>query len=166
MKDEILSLYSYNRWANERVLTALRPLAHEDYTKELGGGWPSLRATLVHLAGASDAWATRFSGEDATRLPTVEELPNFSDGEALLRKSQDHLERLVSGFSPERLAAPFVWKNLRLEEKRAPLWTVVRHVVNHGSYHRGQIASMLRRVGGHPLQTDMILWGIELLQSE
>ncbi|MCC6131255.1 MAG: damage-inducible protein DinB, partial [Acidobacteria bacterium] len=33
MKDEIISLYAYNRWANERVLNALRPLSEDDYTK-------------------------------------------------------------------------------------------------------------------------------------
>ncbi|MCG3193915.1 MAG: hypothetical protein DIJKHBIC_03169 [Thermoanaerobaculia bacterium] len=166
MKDEIISLYAYNRWANERVLNALRPLSEDDYTKEMGGGWPSLRATLVHLAGASEAWAVRFSRQDATRLPTVAELPTFASAEALLRDSQDRLEAAVARFTPEELSAPFTWKNLKLEEKSAPLWVVVRHVVNHGSYHRGQISSMLRRLGGQPLQTDMVLWGIELLAAK
>lgn len=161
-QDDLASLYAYNAWANERILAALRDLPAEAYARELGGGWPSLRATLVHLAGATDAWAERFEGRDATRLPTEEELPALADAEALLRRAQSRLEALLPSFTPERLAGGLTWKNLKREERTAPLWAVARHVVNHASYHRGQIASMVKRAGGKAASTDMVLWGIEL----
>ena len=50
---------------------------------------------------------------------------------------------------------------LKGEPKIAPFWAVLRHVVNHGTYHRGQISSMVKRVGGKPISTDMVVWGIE-----
>ena len=58
--DDLAPLYAYNAWANGRVLESLRALPEADYVKEQGGGWPSLRSTFVHLAGATDAWAERF----------------------------------------------------------------------------------------------------------
>ena len=161
-KDDLPSLYSFNEWANARVLETLRALPEPDYVKEQGGGWPSLRATFVHLAGATDAWAERFSGRDATRLPTVDELPGLEDAARVLVAAGEKHRTLLATYTPERLAGPFVWKNLKGEEKTAPFWAVVRHVVNHQTYHRGQISSMLRRLGHAPKATDMVVWGIEV----
>ncbi len=166
MRDNLESLYAYNRWANNRVLARVSDLSPGDYARELGGGWPSVRATLVHLAGATDAWARRFDGHDVTRLPEPEELPLVSDALNMLTSAQTRLELMVPGFTRAELDAPFRWKNLKLEEKEAPLWTVLWHVVNHATYHRGQISSMLKRLGVQPLSTDMVFWGIELSKNE
>lgn len=162
MKDDLFSLYAYNAWANARVVDSLRPLTEEQYVRELGGGWPSIRATWVHIAGATDAWARRFSGTDATSLPKESELPNLEDAISLANDAQHRLEAFLSALSPGRVAGPFSWKNLKGEEKTAPFWAVLRHVVNHASYHRGQVSSMVKRVGGAPKSTDMVLWGIEI----
>ena len=159
--DDLESLYAFNSWANGRVLDSLRAIPAADYEKEQGGGWPSLRATFVHLAGATDAWAERFSGREATRLATESELPGLEDAARVLFAAEEKHRRLLAAHTPERLAGPFTWKNLKGEEKTAPCWVVVRHVVNHQTYHRGQIASMIRRLGHTPRSTDMVLWGIE-----
>jgi uncharacterized damage-inducible protein DinB len=163
--DDAVSLFAYNRWANARMLAAVRPLPEADYVREVGGGWPSVRATLVHLAGATQAWVERLSGRDATRLPAPAEFPRFRDAEALLLKAEDSLDAFLPSFTPERLVTPFRWRNLQNTERTAPLWTVVRHVVNHSTYHRGQISSMVRSLGGTPLPTDLLLWGIEVLKD-
>jgi uncharacterized damage-inducible protein DinB len=159
--DDLVSLYAYNSWANARVLETLRALSETDYVREQGGGWPSLRATFVHLAGATDAWAERFSGRDAMRLPTVDDLPGLEDAARVLVAAQEKHARLFPTYDAARLAGPFIWTNLKGERKTAPFWVVVRHVVNHQTYHRGQIAAMARRLGHAPKSTDMVVWGIE-----
>ncbi len=160
-RDDLLSLYAYSRWADTRTVESIRSLPPDAYTQELGGGWPSLRATLVHLAGATHAWAERFAGRDATRLPTEAEVPALDDAVKLLFGAHGVLEAFLHTVTPEQQAGPFTWKNLQAKERTAMFWVVLRHVANHGSYHRGQIASMVRRLGGKPLPTDMVLWGIE-----
>lgn len=160
-KDDLESLYAFNSWANARVLETLRALPEGDYVKEQGGGWPSLRATFVHLAGATDAWAERFWGREATRLSTPDELPALEDAARVLLAAEEKHRRHLATYTPGRLAGPFTWKNLKGEERTVPFWVVVRHVVNHQTYHRGQIASMVRRLGHAPKSTDMVVWGIE-----
>lgn len=160
--DDLFSYYEFNVWANARVVEALRSIPESDYEKEQGGGWPSLRAAFVHIAGATDAWAERFAGRDATTLPTIRELPTLDDAVRVLLAAQEKHARLLPTYDAARLAGPFSWKNLRGETKTAPFWTVVRHVVNHQTYHRGQISSMLRRLGHAPKATDMVVWGIEV----
>lgn len=163
MKDDLFSLYAYNDWANARTVASVRTLAPEPYTRELGGGWPSIRATFVHLASATNAWGERMQGRDATVLPTESEVPDVEAAAALLEAGRTKLAAFLETLTEERMRGPFTWKNLKGEERSAPLWVVLRHVVNHASYHRGQIASMVKRVGGKPISTDMVVWGIERL---
>jgi uncharacterized damage-inducible protein DinB len=159
--DDLSSFYSFNEWANARVLETLRALPEADYVNEQGGGWPSLRAAFVHLAGATDAWAERFAGRDTTRIATIEELPGLEDAARLLVAAQEKHARLLPTYDAARLAGPFTWTNLKGERKTAPFWVVVKHVVNHQTYHRGQISAMVRRLGHAPKSTDMVVWGIE-----
>lgn len=161
-RDDLGSLYAYNSWANARVLEMLRSMSGDDYVKEQGGGWPSLRATFVHIAGATDAWAERFLGHETTRLATIEELPVLEDAARVLLAAEEKHARLLPTYDAARLAGPFTWKNLKGEPKTAPFGVIVRHVVNHQTYHRGQIAAMVRRLGSAPKSTDMVVWGIEI----
>jgi len=163
---ELFGLYEYNEWANERTIASLRALPEADYVRDLGGSWPSLRATFVHLAGATDAWAERFLGKDVLVLPKEPDLPMLEDAVRLLLAAQEKHRRHLKSLTREELEGPFRWKNLSGEVKTSPFEIVVRHVVNHQTYHRGQIASMVRRVGGKPIATDMVRWGIEIHGSQ
>ncbi len=163
--DDLSSLHAYSRWADERVAAALAALPREEYERELGGGWPSIRATWVHLAGATDAWAIRLGGVDATRLPSIDELPDLAAATGLLRSAHVKLAAYFQANPAPRADETFTWKNLQGVARTAPLWAVLRHVVNHGTYHRGQISSMIRRVGGKPVSTDMVVWGIETFEK-
>jgi len=161
MKDDLFALQDYNLWANRLLLESLATLSHEDYVREMGGGWPSVRASLVHLAGATRAWAERFDGRDATALPGPDDVPTLADAARMLTDADARISAFLATLGPERLQQPLTWKNLKKEEKAAPLWAVLRHTVNHASYHRGQIAAMLKRLGGKPLATDLVRWAIE-----
>lgn len=162
MTVELLALYDYDSWANERVVRTLRALPEADYVREMGGGWPSVRATFVHIAGATDAWAERFAGKDVLVLPKESDLPGLEEAVALLQRAEEKHRAHLRTLTREKLDRAFSWKNLSGDVKTAPFWVVVRHVVNHQTYHRGQIASMVRRLGHAPLPTDMVRWGIEL----
>jgi len=161
MKDDLFSLYEYNRWANARVIEVVRALPPADYTREMGGGWPSVRATFVHLASATDAWAERFAGKEVGALHKEADLPEPDDAVAVLLDAEQKLDAFLATLTPERMAAPFTWKNLRGETVSSIFWVVLRHVVNHQTYHRGQVSSMVRRLGADPKSTDMVRWGIE-----
>jgi uncharacterized damage-inducible protein DinB len=39
---------------------------------------------------------------------------------------------------------------------------ILQHVVNHSTYHRGQIATMLRQLGTKAIPTDLIAYHREL----
>ena len=166
MQDDLPSLYAFNKWADSRVVHALQALDEEQYGRELGGGWSSVRATFVHIAGATWAWSERVAGRECTKLHTVEQLPRLDDAVAVLGEAHARFDATVAGVTPDKLNETFVWKNLSGAEKKAPFFVILRHVVNHESYHRGQISSMVKRLGGKPIATDFVLWGIETFEKE
>src|SRR5205807_2404324 len=65
---DLLELFSYNRWANERTLDAAAALTPEQYAYPAGGSFPTLRATLEHMLGAEITWLARWNGEIAGRV--------------------------------------------------------------------------------------------------
>lgn len=164
MTDDLASLFAYHRWADEAMLTACRKLSPLQYAEPepFEVGWPSIRSVVVHLAWAQEVWLTRFLGQPPIPMFTEADLPELEHAAASLMRTHDRFTgELLPSLGPERLAAVFTYRNYKGILSSAPLWTALRHVVNHGTYHRGQIASKLKRRGIDPPVTDLVYWAIE-----
>jgi uncharacterized damage-inducible protein DinB len=160
MQDSLSAMFEYNRWADERLLTACGQLTDEQYAREIGGSFPSIRATVAHHAGALRAWGTRFEGGDVRSLPSETEVPDAETAMRLIVEGHEALLR-EAGRPAEELNQIFTYRSLRGIMVSLPRWAVLRHVGNHGTYHRGQIATMMRQVGMEPPSTDYFLWAME-----
>jgi len=160
IRDELSDLFDYNAWANERMISSIEALDAEEYGRVLGGGWPSVADTVAHLASATGAWQERFRGNSPARLLTAADLPEREPAVALLRAADAAIAAFARDTPPEDRAKILAYTNLQGKTKKVPYWAVLRHVVNHASYHRGQIASMVRMLGHEPKATDLVFWAI------
>jgi uncharacterized damage-inducible protein DinB len=160
IRDDLPSLFAFNRWADDRVIEAVRKLSPEQYAAEPAPGWASVRATLVHLFDATTIWSRRLDGQPVTSRLAEADLPTLADAERLMREGHDAFDRLIASVTPEQLASVWTYRNLQGETGRTPLWAVYRHVVNHATYHRGQVASKLKRFGVEPPSTDFVYWAV------
>jgi uncharacterized damage-inducible protein DinB len=160
IRDDLESAFAYNGWANGRTASSCRGLSVEDYGRALGGGWTSVRDTLVHIASATQAWFERFQGHSPERLLTGADVPELEDATARLAAADASLSEFVRSCPEGDRGKILAYTNLRGQAKHVAYWAVFRHVVNHASYHRGQIASMIRMLGGEPSPTDFVLWAI------
>jgi uncharacterized damage-inducible protein DinB len=124
------------------------------------GGFESVQAVVAHLAGAAHAWRTRFEGGRVTELLTEEQLPTVDAARRELMHAYIVLAREASR-SPEELVELFAYRNIHGVDVRVPRWVVLRHFVNHATYHRGQLASMLRMLDKMPPPTDFTVWVLE-----
>lgn len=164
MQDNIAALFAYERWANRRVLDACRKLTAEQYVAEPVPGWSSVRSTINHIALAT-VFNLRTLADDEARIPTEAELATVDDAARLLERSCRRVEELSPTLTPE-------WLNTRVTLRaigRAftlPRWAILRHIVNHSSYHRGQVASKLKRFGIEQQITDFFWWMIEQVPQE
>jgi uncharacterized damage-inducible protein DinB len=155
--DSYAALVGYTRWADRQLLDACAALPAEQYAQELGGSFPSLQTTVAHLAGAAKLWSLRLAGEPYGGLLPSAEIPDVPTARARLAEAYAVFERIA----PEWERVPdeiFRFRNIAGVDKAIVRWMVFRHIVNHGTYHRGQIANMLRQLGVKPPSTDLLYW--------
>lgn len=154
--EEMCLLYDYNAWANRRALDAASVLTKEQFTKPLGSSFASVRDTLAHICGAEWVWLERFQGRSPASLP---DSAQYDDVGRLLEKWAEQEARLlafVGKLTQEDLNRVMEYKTLKFGVYRNPLWQSMQHLVNHGTYHRGQITTLLRQSGAQPILTDLM----------
>ncbi|MCE9600330.1 MAG: DinB family protein [Spirochaetia bacterium] len=156
MLETIRTLWKYNFWALDRFLAELDAFTEEEFLRELDKGSGSLRDKLAHICGADIVWMRRIQGEVAPQFPTI---TDFADRAAVAKRFRDvHVEyrTLLDSLADADLNRTYSYKNLKGMEFTTPLWQILMHVANHATYHRGQAASIIRRIKGKPPVTDMI----------
>ena len=122
--DDLPSLFAYTRWADARVVEAVRRLSPEQYVAQPAPGWDCLRATLVHTAGATRIWSRRLQGEAVTSWITQGRLPDPPRRRAgSFGEGHDAFDRLIADLTPERLETVFTYRNLAGDLFSLPLWS-------------------------------------------
>lgn len=144
---EVRLLVDYHYWARDRLLAAVAALTPAQFVQPCGGSFASIRDTLGHALGAEVVWLRRWCGESPTGLPPSD---GFADLESLRRAWQDHEARMRAFLAPLDQGAidrVVTYRSFAGQTAHSPLWQMLQHVVNHASYHRGQVVTLLRQLG-------------------
>jgi uncharacterized damage-inducible protein DinB len=165
MQDDIAAVFAYDRWANRKVLDACRKLTAEQYLAEPVPGWSSMRSTIYHIALATEFNLRALIGDSDDRVPTEADLATVDDAAQFLERAYRRFEELRPTLTPERLNTVLTLRAVG-RTFTLPRWAVLRHIVNHSTYHRGQIASKLKRFGIEQPNTDFFWWMIEQIPRE
>jgi len=167
-KDDIQLLYEYDRWANNRVLQAVSALSAEQFTRDLGGSFRSVRDALLHIIGGEWGWLTYWkepspSSAFVTDLWTRHDAlfrPDSFPNVAALQSKWAEIEKEQAEFV-NRVTNESLEKKLPVRNTKISLAHLMQHLANHSTYHRGQIALMMRQLGAVPLATDFHLFVME-----
>jgi uncharacterized damage-inducible protein DinB len=147
------------------VLAACRKLTPEQYAAEPVPGWSSVRSSVAHIAIVTEGWLRGVAGEAVESWPTEQDLPSVDDAERLLDRADQIFHDVVPALTPEQLTTPRTFRG-RGRVVVLPPWVVLRHLVNHSTYHRGQVAAKLKRLGVEPPGTDLALWALEQIPQQ
>jgi uncharacterized damage-inducible protein DinB len=165
MQDDVVALFAYDCWANCKMLGACRKLTAEQYVAEPVPGWSSVHSTVSHIALATE-WNLRTLADDPDdRMPTEADLATVDDVAQLLERAHRRFEELRPTLTPERLNTMLTLRAIG-RTFTLPRWAILRHIVNHSTYHRGQVASKLKRFGIEQPITDFFWWMIEQVPQE
>ena len=140
------------------MLSAAAALTGEEFTRHNASSHPSVRDTLVHTMAAELIWLRRWQGESPKGLLDPSEFPTHAAVAARWSEVERELSAFVGALTDEDLARVVAYTNTRGEAWRYPLAHMMQHVVNHSTYHRGQVATMLRQLGAPAAPTDFILY--------
>jgi uncharacterized damage-inducible protein DinB len=167
-KDDIQLLFEYDRWANNRVLQAASTLSAEEFTRDLGGSFRSVRDTLVHIVGGEWGWLTCWK-EPSPSSTFVTDFwtrhyalfsPNAFPDLAAVQLKWVEVEREQVEFV-NRVTNESLGRMLPVRTTQISLAHLMQHLANHSTYHRGQVALMMRQLAAEPLATDFAMFLME-----
>ncbi|GIP04452.1 hypothetical protein J28TS4_28590 [Paenibacillus lautus] len=153
MNEAYLQLYDYHIWANERLWDHLQSLPEGVFLQEVNLGFTSIAEVFGHLAAAEEVWFARIKEE---RPPSLAARPfgNMAAARQYLSRLQtEHHEYLASVGDMGKVVT---YHNTAGEAFQNSISEILQQVVNHGTYHRGNITTMLRHLGHKGIITDYI----------
>lgn len=157
---EILSQYaSYNLWANQQITLAILQMPEEKHQQVVPGSFPSLYTTVLHMWDANSIWWQRMKLHERLVIPSQAFNPTMQEAINGLLNQDEQWEDWVHGANEMQLKHVFAYQNSRKEQFKQPIAEMLMHVFNHGTYHRGQLVTMLRELGAARIpQTDFMIW--------
>lgn len=159
MKELLKQLASYNIWANQRIIDTILALPEEKQMANLPASFGSLHLTLLHLWDAESIWWQRMKLHERTIRPSENFKGTTRDAVNGLMSQSRLWENWVNNVNEHHLDHVFEFRNNKKEQVKMPLYQMLAHIFNHGTYHRGQMIIMLRQLGIDKLpQTDFSLY--------
>lgn len=138
---------NYNYWANDLVLSLVdKNISEEGLDKVIISSFPSLRKTIYHIWDAEFIWLNRLKGDSLSRGPGSIHEGNFSSAMDHIFQIDRKIIHFVENLGPGELSASFTYQNIEGKTFTNPVWQSILHCVNHSTYHRGQIVTMLRQL--------------------
>jgi uncharacterized damage-inducible protein DinB len=157
-KEDFSTLYDFNAWANLRTLDSCAALSPDQFTRDLASSFRSVRDTLAHIYGAEWIWLERWHGRTPSALPAPADFPDLDSVRRRLTAIDRDLVDYVASLSQDDVQRVLEFKAITAGTVAQPLWQCLQHLANHSTYHRGQIATMLRQLGGKATSTDMVVF--------
>lgn len=151
---EARQLFDYNSWATARMFTAAEALTPEQLEASLVSSFPSLKATLAHIVVTEWVWLRRWLGESPTGAPAWAAEASLRELKAQLAAIEAERASFLAERTDTDLEDVISYRGVDGQAFAHPLADLIRHVVNHSTYHRGQLATLLRQLGHTPPSTD------------
>jgi len=150
-------LYVYNYWARDCQLEVCAVLTQEQFERPLGNSFPSVRDTFTHMVSAEWVWLERFRGRSPQAQLPAEEFPDLAAVATRWKLVEEGVNAYLESLRKESLSQPLTYVNMRGQSWTYPLWRALLHLVNHQTYHRGQITMLLRQLGIRPAPVDLLI---------
>ena len=163
-------LATYNVWANNKLIYCIQQQPEGLWYQQTPSSFDSLYKTILHMWDAESAWWQRMKMQERIMVPSAtvkEKEPLFQHVANGLIEQSLEWEEWVKAASDMALQHVFQYQNLNGEQFKQPVFEVLVHVFNHGTYHRGQLVSMLRQLGISTIpQTDFAFWCREKVRGK
>jgi uncharacterized damage-inducible protein DinB len=156
--DDIRHLIGYNEWANARLFDIAASLSEEQLSREAASSFSSVIETLAHIAVAEWLWLERWKGISPAAVPAWTERPQLAEVRKELRSVERDRAAFVAALDDETLQRRLPYRRINGEEGEGRLADLIAHVVNHSTYHRGQVVTLVRQAGGTPVTTDLLFY--------
>ncbi|MFJ8268683.1 DinB family protein [Peribacillus asahii] len=155
MKEWTMQLFDYHVWANDRLIQHLKGLPEAVFLNKVNSVFPTIAETFGHMIAVDELWYLRMKGNSLQQIASK----SFSTIEDTVKTStvlhNEIKDFLIHTEDVEDMAG---YQNTKGDQFNNKIAEVVQHIVNHGTYHRGNIAAMIRQMGYEGVSTDYIFY--------
>ncbi|HUR33459.1 MAG TPA: DinB family protein [Vicinamibacterales bacterium] len=156
---DLTTMLDFHYWARDRVVAAAARLTPEQYTRVLQSSFASVRDTLVHMYSAERNWYDRWHGSSPTTMLDPVQYPDVATLEAEWLAHERKMRAFLASLDDAGVARVIEYRSLQGQGSASAVWEMIHHVVNHGTYHRGQVQTLFRQLGAPPSQSvDLIVF--------
>ncbi|MEA1011151.1 MULTISPECIES: DinB family protein [Bacillus cereus group] len=165
MKDNMLKQYDYHVWANIKLFNRLKELPNYEtiFNEKIQSVFPSIKDTFAHIYITDQVWLHILHGssmseaiQDRETLQKQIETKSLHELEKMFENIANQYKEFLSTIRD--VNAVFVIKNSYVGKLETSILELVQHVVNHGTYHRGNITAMIRQLGYSSTMMDFVLY--------
>ena len=163
MQYSLIKHLNYSVWATAKLSQILENADESILKIETPSSFPTIEKTILHIWDAELVWMKRLQGESLTDWPSK----SFEgDRETLISGWMENcvaFKDFVEGQGEEFLSKTIDYKNMEGKAYSNTVEEIIYHVVNHGTFHRGQIVTMLRANGFAQLGSDEVMTSTDLI---
>ncbi|CAN5165440.1 damage-inducible protein DinB [soil metagenome] len=149
MNDYFKRLFIYNDWANETIIENLQACDMEENSDAL--------KITSHLINAQFIWMSRITNDSGLHIPAWKTHP-LSELTSLAKRATEIWLPYIDNLTEQELNMSFDYSNSAGDQFTNTVGDALPHIVNHASYHRGQVAKLIRAKGFDPVNTDFITY--------
>lgn len=167
--EHVRLMAEYNQWMNQKIYRECEKLSSEQLGEDRGAFFGSVLGTLNHLVVGDTVWLKRFSSSDVSHK-SLESINDFPHPEALdsilfttlpeLKARREQLDRVVVAFARElsesELQKIITYKSFKGISSTKALFSLLMHMFNHQTHHRGQLTVLLSQFGLDVGVTDLV----------
>ncbi len=159
MKELLQQFSAYHIWANNLLMQTLLLLPKEAQTLDVESSFTSVQKTILHQWDAESMWWQRMKLEEQIQRPGATFNGSFKQATEALQKQSLLWDCWLQAAQEHQLKHEFIYRNTKKEQFKQPVYQVLLHLFNHGTYHRGQLVTMLHQLGADKIPaTDYIVW--------
>ncbi len=159
MKHLLQQSAAFTIWANQQLFDCIGKLTEEQINKEINSSFPSVRQTIIHMWDAECAWWQRLKLVEKIEMPSQGFTGDFQELIAKVNQQSATWKEWVDNATEAQLRHVFFYRNTKREEFKQTVYEMLQHLMNHGTYHRGQLVTMLRQLGVDKIpQTDFVVF--------
>ncbi|MET3979718.1 putative damage-inducible protein DinB [Mucilaginibacter sp. UYP25] len=147
LKQYFTDLAAYNSWADQKAMDWLRQITDEQWEQVNVSSFSSIRQTAVHIASAEKIWIDFWTkAADPVYLSA-----NFTGSKnelfTIWKAASNGLEAFIKDHPANHMdeSVSFIYPNGNTGQM--PYYQTFAHIVNHSTYHRGQLVTLLRQAG-------------------
>lgn len=166
-RNYLIQIANFNYWADNKVIEWLRQISQEQWLQSNTSSFSSIRETAIHIASAEKVWVEYWQGIPSPAFLSMEFKGLKEELIEIWKESSAAIKAFVEECPANKYSESVSFKYPRSGRTgQMEFWQTAAHVINHSTYHRGQLVTLLRQAGFINLSSVDMATYFQLNQTE